>query len=159
MMLTRRNDVVIDFDIAKVTEYSKDNPVFYVQYAHVRALSILNNAKENNPEAYDKFQNNQINFSLLGSPEELSLIKNLASWPKVLESSAIFFEPHRIAFYLQGLAAEFHALWNLNNVDGNYRFITHDEELTVSRLALAMSVKILIAQGLDLMGVEPMRKM
>jgi arginyl-tRNA synthetase len=160
MMLTRRNDAVIDFDIAKVVEYSKENPVFYVQYAHVRIVSILNNAKENLSSAYAILTSNETDLTLLSLDEEISLIKNLASWPKVLESSAIFFEPHRIAFYLQSIASDFHALWNLNKDGVGYRFVVADSDnLTASRLSMAMALKIIIAQGLNLMGVKPMEKM
>jgi arginyl-tRNA synthetase len=160
MMLTRRNDIVLDFDVAKVVEYSKDNPVFYVQYAHVRAVSILNNAKENLSQAYEMLSSQKIDLSLLALEEEMTLIKNLATWPKVLESSVIFFEPHRVAFYLQSIASDFHGLWNLSKDGNNYRFITaQDNKLTAARLALVLSVQIIVAQGLKLMGAEPMQKM
>jgi arginyl-tRNA synthetase len=160
MMLTRRNDMLLDFDVAKVVEMSKDNPVFYVQYAHVRCCSILKNAQETALTAFNIFSQDKADFANLALQEEIDLIKNLASWPKVLESSAIFFEPHRIAFYLQSLASQFHSLWNLSNQDESYRFILseHDQK-TAARLALCKAVSIIIAQGLNIMGVEPMQKM
>jgi arginyl-tRNA synthetase len=157
MMLTRKNDMIIDFDIDLVKEYSKDNPVFYVQYAHVRATSILNNAPL---IACKLLQDMRANLELLVLDSEITLIKKLAQWPKVLEGSAISYEPHRIVFYLQSLASDFHTLWNFNQDNQNYRFIDQDNlEQTSARLALAQSVKIIVAQGLNLMGVQAMEKM
>jgi arginyl-tRNA synthetase len=159
-MLTRKNDMIIDFDISLVKEYSKDNPVFYVQYAYVRATSILNNAKENFLDAYEAFEQGAINLELLSLDSEITLIKKLALWPKILESSAIFYEPHRTVFYLQSLASDFHSLWNFNQDNQNYRFINQESlKKTSARLALAQSVRIVVAQGLNLMGVTPMQKM
>ena len=158
MMLTRRNDAMLDFDVEKVVEMSKDNPVFYVQYAHVRTCSILRNAEENAPKAYRDFVSDKIDFSLITLKQEIDLIKNLAAWPKVLESSALFFEPHRIGLYLQSIAASFHSLWNLNFDGQNYRFIT-DDNLTAARLGMAKAVQNVIAQGLDIMGVKAINKM
>ena len=159
MMLTRKNDVVVDFDVAKVVEFSKDNPVFYVQYAYVRICSILTNAKEKIPHALTKLNTGQINFSLLILEQELDLIKTIAQWPKILESSALFFEPHRVVFYLQNLASQFHHLWSLQINSAAYRFVTEDADVTASRLSLACAAQILLRQGLEWLGVEPVEKM
>jgi arginyl-tRNA synthetase len=160
MMLTRKNDMIIDFDIELAKEYSKNNPVFYVQYAHVRTVSILNNASNNFPDAYKALQKEDVNLELLSLEGEIALIKKLAFWPKALEGSAIFHEPHRIVFYLQSLASQFHALWDFNQDGQSYRFIDQEDlQKTSARLMLVQSVKIIIAQGLSLMGVEVMEKM
>lgn len=160
MMLTRRNDATLDFDLVKVKEQSKENPIFYVQYAHVRTISILSKAKEIMPEAYDNFKANEYNLSLLSSEEEIEIIKLLAMWSKTLESAAKYFEPHRIAFYLINLASRFHTLWNFGKENNDYRFvIENNKELTSARLALAKSIQKIIASGLEVIGVEPVDKM
>lgn len=160
IMLTRKNDVTLDFDLDKVKEQSKDNPVFYVNYAHVRALSIINNAKDSCPVGHDIYEGLKGDLNLLMSEEEIQLMKQLASWPKILEGAAIHFEPHRIAFYLQNLAASFHALWNLGKENNDYRFvIENDENLTAARLMLVDAVRIVINNGLKVIGVEAVEKM
>lgn len=160
IMLTRKNDITLDFDLDKVKEQSRDNPVFYVNYAHVRALSILNNAKDTCMEAYDIFQGRKSDAALLMSEEEIQLMKLLASWPKIVEGAAIHFEPHRIAFYLQSLAATFHSLWNLGKENNDYRFVIDgDVNLTAARLMLVDAVRIIIDSGLRVIGVNPMEKM
>lgn len=160
IMLTRKNDIALDFDLVKVKEQSKDNPVFYVQYAHVRTISILEKAKESMPKAYGKFLENEYDLSLLSSEEEIEIIKLLASWSKVLEISAKYFEPHRVAFYLINLASKFHALWNFGKENNDYRFLIEDNiELTTARLALAKSIQKIIKVGFDVIGVTPMNKM
>ena len=160
IMLTRKNDIGLDFDIVKVKEQSKDNPVFYVNYAYVRIGSIMKNAKEQMPELAQILQNKSVDLGLLSSEEEIQIIKFLASWPKVLEGASIHFEPHRIAFYLQNLAAYFHGLWNLGKENNNYRFIVDDNhQLTAARIILANAVRNVIYAGLDIIGVEPMEKM
>lgn len=160
MMMTRKNDIILDFDLAKVKEQSKDNPVFYVQYAYVRAGSIINNAASQLPESYQKLENKQYDLSLLSSKEELELIKLLASFPKVIEGAALHFEPHRIAFYLQSIASLFHSLWNLGKENNNYRFIIENNiELTASRLALIKAMQQVIHAGFDIIGVDIINKM
>ncbi len=160
MMLTRKNDSILDFDLERVKELSKDNPVFYVQYAHVRTVSILNNGIENARKASEIFQNKEYNLSLLSSEEEIQLIKLLATWPKVIESAAYSFEPHRLAFYLQAVAAKFHSLWNLGRENNDYRFIIEDDmELTAARFALVQAVGKIIAHGFEIMGITPLDKM
>ncbi|MDN3029909.1 MAG: arginine--tRNA ligase [Candidatus Tisiphia sp.] len=160
IMLTRKNDITLDFDLAKVKEQSKDNPVFYVQYAYVRTMSILEKAKESMPKVYNKFLEKEYDLSLLSTEEEIEIIKLLASWSKILEVSAKYFEPHRIAFYLINLASKFHALWNFGKENNDYRFLIEDNiELTVARLALAKSIQKIIKVGFDVIGVTPMNKM
>lgn len=160
IMLTRKNDAPLDFDLQKVREQSKDNPVFYVQYAHVRSLSIIASSKDVSKDGYDKFINNDFDLSLLSSEKELQLIKLLASWPKMLEASAKYFEPHRIAFYLLNLAGEFHAFWNFGKENNDYRFVIEgNADLTASRLALARAVQMVLAKGFELVGIVPLEKM
>lgn len=160
MMLTRRNDATIDFDFEKIKEHSKDNPVFYVQYAHVRTHSIIANAAENIKDAYDKFMVGEYDLSLLSSEEEIQLIKLLASWPRVLAAAAKYFEPHRVAYYLIDVASIFHSIWHLGKEDKHYRFnIVNNPDLTSSRLALAKATQKIIANGFSVIGVTPMDKM
>jgi arginyl-tRNA synthetase len=160
IMLTRRNDMPLDFDFVKVKEQSKDNPVFYVQYAHVRTKSILAKAREMVPAAYDKFMAEDFDLSLLSSEEEIQLIKLLAVWPKILASSAKHCEPQRIAYYLIDVASRFHSIWNLGKENSDYRFnIENDVELTAARLAMAESIRKIIAGGFEVIGVTPMDKM
>ena len=160
IMLTRRNDMTLDFDFAKVKEQSKDNPVFYVQYAHVRTKSILAKAKKDIPLAYEIFMNQEFNLSLLNSEEEIQLIKLLASWSKILSSAAITREPQRIAYYLIDISSRFHSIWNLGKENNDYRFnIEDNKELTAARLAFAEGVRKIIASGFELIGVTPLNKM
>jgi arginyl-tRNA synthetase len=160
MMISRKNDSVLEFDLEKVKEQTKDNPVFYVQYAHVRALSILENAREKLPVAYDLFIKNEYDLTHLESEKELQLIKLLAAFSKTIESCAQFFEPHRLVLYLEDIAAKFHALWTLGKDGANYRFIVeNNEELTCSRLALAKAVQLVVAEGLKLIGIKALDRM
>lgn len=160
MMLTRENNKTLDFDLVKVKEQSKENPIFYVQYAHVRTLSILSKAMETIPQSYNSFEAGTYDLSLLSSEEEIEIIKLLASWTKTLETAAKYFEPHRVAFYLINLASKFHALWNFGKENNDYRFIIENNvELTTARLALAKAIQKIIASGLEVIGVEPMTRM
>ncbi|HJD53844.1 MAG TPA: arginine--tRNA ligase [Rickettsia endosymbiont of Proechinophthirus fluctus] len=160
MMLTRQNDKPLDFDLVKVKEQSRENPIFYVQYAHVRTISILSKARELMPESYNNFESGKYDLSLLSSEEEIEIIKLLASWTKTLEASAKYFEPHRIAFYLINLASKFHSMWNFGKENSEYRFVIEsNKELTLARLALASAIQKVIASGLEVIGVEPMNKM
>jgi arginyl-tRNA synthetase len=160
MMLTRRSDMIIDFDFEKVREQSKDNPVFYVQYAHVRACSIINNAATTIQHAYDQYMCSDYDLSLLESEEEIQLIKLLASWPRILAGAAKYFEPQRIAYYTIDVAYQFHSIWNLGKEDKTYRFnILDNTELTAARLALVEATRLVIANGLEIMGVTPIKKM
>jgi arginyl-tRNA synthetase len=161
MMLTRRNDQALDFDFAKVTEQSKDNPVFYVQYAHARAASVMRHAAEAFPQ--DDLSDAALAeapLDRLADPAELALIRQLAMWPRLVEGAAEAHEPHRIAFYLQEVAAQFHMLWNKGRDDATLRFIlTADPALTRARLALVRGVAIAVAAGLGVIGVEPVEEM
>ncbi|MFO1243031.1 MAG: arginine--tRNA ligase [Rickettsiales bacterium] len=161
IMLTRKPEQPLDFDLAKVTEQSKDNPVFYVQYAHARCKSLLRLAREEMPEAVQASENpEEKHLSMLASTAELGLIKRLASWPRTVESAALAGEAHRIAYFLQDIAAEFHAFWNLGNDDISLRFIQKDAiDKTVARLAMARAVAFVIASGLQVLGVEPVEEM
>jgi arginyl-tRNA synthetase len=161
IMLTRKNDAPLDFDFARITEQSKDNPVFYVQYAHARLRSIRRNASAELPEAVKLSGNADIEtMKLLTHPEELALIRLMCSWPRIVESAAVNLEPHRIAFYLHDLAAAFHSLWNQGNSDVDLRFIIKDNiKLTAARVALAHGLSCVIASGLMVLGVEPVEEM
>jgi arginyl-tRNA synthetase len=161
IMLTRRNDQALDFDFAKVTEQSRDNSVFYVQYAHARAASVMRHAVEQFPEAdLSDTALSASPFEALADPAELALIRQLAGWPRLIESAAEAHEPHRIPFYLQEVAALFHALWNKGKDEATLRFILAAEPaLTRARLALVRAVAIVIASGLAVIGVEPVQEM
>ncbi|MBW6523314.1 arginine--tRNA ligase [Sphingomonas sp. RHCKR47] len=152
-MLTRRADAQMDFDFAKVVEASKDNPVFYVQYAHARVASLHRRAAEAGIAAEGA------DLSRLDT-EELSLVKLAAQFPRVVETAAAAREPHRIAFYLYDLAAEFHAAWNVGNDRPDRRYlIADDHAVTAARLSLAAGIGQIIRNGLSIMGVEAVSEM
>ena len=161
IMLTRRNDQALDFDFAKVTEQSRDNPVFYVQYAHARASSVMRHAVEELPaEQLTDAALAEADLALLSDPTELSLIRLLSGWPRLVESAAEAHEPHRIAFYLQEVAAAFHLLWTKGRDEAQLRFIVSgDPGLTRARLALVRGVAIVVASGLAVIGVTPAEEM
>jgi arginyl-tRNA synthetase len=153
IMLTKRPDTMLDFDFAKVVEASKDNPVFYVQYAHARISSLKRKAAEAGLQA------GEADLDLLDA-EELALVRHASHYPRVVEAAALAHEPHRIAFYLYDLAATFHALWNRGNDDPARRFLIDGEpRLSAARLALAGAVAQVIGNGLALMGVEAAEEM
>ncbi|VAV96930.1 Arginyl-tRNA synthetase, partial [hydrothermal vent metagenome] len=161
IMLTRKNDASLDFDFARVTEQSKDNPVFYVQYAHARVHSVLRKARAAYP-ALDMSKTSLAgaDMSIFTDSSELSLIRNMMNWPRFVKSAALAREPHRIAYYLYELASEFHALWNKGNDNLDLRFIIEDDiEKTRARLALISAVRDIIASGLNILGVEPVTEM
>ncbi|SFV33067.1 arginine--tRNA ligase [Hyphomicrobium facile] len=156
MMLYRKNQETLDFDFAKVTEQSKDNPVFYVQYAHARAASVLRNAVEQvagldiSVEALEK-----ADLSILTDPGELDLIRRLASFPRLIEGAATAHEPHRVAFYLYDLASALHTQWTRGNDSPHLRFIqANDGVATSARLGLIFATKTVIRSGLQILGVE-----
>ena len=156
-MLTRKNDASLDFDLVKVNEQSRDNPVFYVQYAHARSHSVRNLAAETFPgiDLSDAALANA-DLSRLTDSDELSLIKSIAAWPRLIDSAAEAHEPHRLAFYLYDLAAAFHALWSKARGEPGLRFVVADDrELTLARLALVRATAGVVASGLRVMGVEP----
>jgi arginyl-tRNA synthetase len=160
MMLFRKNDAVLDFDLAKVLEQSKDNPVFYVQYGHARGHSIFKNAREVIPDlphedgARAAFLGDAA-VERLTDPAELSLLRQLAQYPRLIDAAAAAHEPHRIAFYLYDLASEFHALWTRGRDLPYLRFIiNNDAEITKARLALVQGVVSVLASGLAVLGVH-----
>ena len=161
IMLTRKNDAGLEFDFAKVTEQSKDNPVFYVQYAHARVNSVMRMAADElGADAVGANAVHGANLSRLSDANELSLIKLLTQWPRIVESAATAHEPHRIAFYLGDVAAEFHGLWNKGKDDKSLRFVIADDaELTLARLAMIRAVANVIASGLQVFGVTPVEEM
>ena len=137
IMLTRKNDAPLEFDFAKVTEQSKDNPVFYVQYAHARICSVFRNAARGRDGAARRPTLAEADLGLLADPAELALLREMASFPRVLEGAAQQFEPHRVAFYLYDLASAFHALWTRGKEEPSLRFLLADDaELTRARLAM-----------------------
>ena len=161
IMLTRRNDAPLEFDLRKVLEQSRDNPVFYVQYAHARACSALRRGAEIVPE--NELTPAALAFAdltCLDDPAELDLIRRLCQWPRVLAGAAIAHEPHRIAYHLQELAGAFHLLWTRGKDDARLRFVDAERPSeTRARLALISGVRIVIAEGLALFGVEPVQEM
>ncbi|HXP30824.1 MAG TPA: arginine--tRNA ligase [Stellaceae bacterium] len=161
VMLTRRNDQTLDFDFAKVVEQSKDNPVFYVQYAHARASSVLRHARDSfSADALAPAALARAPLDRLAEPEEIALIRQLANWPRLIASAAEMHEPHRIAFYLHDLAAAFHGLWTKGKDDESLRFLVSGaSELTLARLALVQGVAFVVASGLRVFGVEPVEEM
>jgi arginyl-tRNA synthetase len=158
-MLTRKNDAPLDFDFDKVTEQSKDNPVFYVQYANARVNSVLSKAREADI-AVDDATLAQADLTNIGHEAELAVAKKLAEWPRLVEIAAKGHEPHRIAFYLYDLASEFHGLWNKGNDDLSLRFLQDgDNATTQAKIALIRSVSVVIAAGLGILGVTPAEEM
>lgn len=161
IMLTRRNDQTMDFDFKKVTEQSRENPVFYVQYAHARCHSVLRHAAEALDGA-DLSSSGLAPVVLDGltDPAELGLMKLLLGWPRTVEGAAEAHEPHRIAFYLGEVAAGFHGLWNKGKEDTTLRFLVDDDrDLTLARLALVRATQTVIASGLAVIGVEPVEEL
>ena len=156
MMLFRKNDAVLEFDLAKVIEHSRDNPVFYVQYGHARGQSIFRNARAVFPDLPEDIASlaQEAQLERLSDPAELALMRNIALYPRVIEGAAAAHEPHRIAFYLFDLASEFHALYTLGNASPYLRFIIqNDRQMTVARLVLVQGVVTVLASGLELLGV------
>jgi arginyl-tRNA synthetase len=157
MMLYRKNEAPLDFDFAKVTEQSKDNPVFYVQYAHARICSVLRNAEAEGISANGA---GPFGFDQLTDEAEFQLIRRIAEYPRLLEAAAVAHEPHRIAFYLYELASDFHALWNKGKELPQLRFILPDQPaLTVARLAFLRAIRYCLANGLGILGVRPIAEM
>ncbi|MEC8121696.1 MAG: DALR anticodon-binding domain-containing protein, partial [Pseudomonadota bacterium] len=152
IMLTRRSEQTLDFDFAKVTEQSRDNPVFYVQYAHARACSVLRQVGDDVPAAAA--------LDRLTHPAEMDVLRQLASWPRLVISAANAHEPHRVAFYLMDLAASFHALWTAGRETPELRFIREDEAaLTAARLRLVKATALVIRSGLGVLAIEAREEM
>ena len=158
VMLTRKNDAMLDFDFDKVMEQSRENPVFYVQYAHARVASVLRKASEAGVDVDDATLQGA-DMSLISHEAELGLAAKLAEWPRLVETAARSNEPHRIAFYLYELAGTFHALWNRGNDLPELRFVQDDPKVTQSKIALARAVSVVIAAGLGILGVTPAQEM
>ena len=158
-MLTRKNDAPLDFDFDKVLEQSKDNPVFYVQYAHARVRSVLRKAAEAGIAADDATLG-AADLSKLDDDAEQAVMKKLAEWPRLVEIAARANEPHRVAFFLYELASDFHTLWNRGNEDTSLRFLQEGDAATSqAKIALARSVAVVISAGLGILGVEPAEEM
>lgn len=161
VMLMRKTNADMDFDLDKVKEQSRDNPVFYVQYAHARAHSVLRMAKEQLPEAYHLSATpGGADLNLLKHEAELGLIKLLAAFPRLIEQAAIAHEPHRVIYYLQDVASAFHGLWNVGSKDADIRMIQPEQPaLTTARLTLARAAAGVVASGLAVCGVAPVEEL
>lgn len=160
IMLTRKNDQVLEFDFEKVKEQSRDNPAFYVQYANARVHSILRNANDQDPKYLERIKEKSYDLKLLNTAEDLHIIKLIASWPKVVELACIHQEPHRIAFFLIDLASEFHSFWSKGNENINLRFIRANEfEVSLSRLILAKAISSTIVSGLEVLNIKAIEQM
>ena len=158
-MLTRKNDAPLDFDFDKVLEQSKDNPVFYVQYANARVNSVLGKAQAAGIVVDDATLAG-VDFTKLSHDAELAVAKKLAEWPRLVEIAARGHEPHKIAFYLYDLASEFHGLWNRGNDDMSLRFLQDgDNDTTQAKIAMIRAVSVVIASGLGILGVTPVDEM
>ena len=159
VMLTRKNDAALDFDFQKVLEQSRENPVFYVQYAHARIKSVIRKAEELDIDISDSALS-ETNLTGLTHSSELSLIKKIAEWPRLVEVAARLYEPHRIAFYLFDLSSQLHAHWSKGSDNPDLRFLHNDNLVkTQSKIALARAVSIVISSGLAILGVKPAEKM
>ena len=159
VMLTRKNDAPLDFDFDKVLEQSKENPVFYVQYAHARVSSVLRKAEEAGIDVSDAALR-AADLSINTHDAELALAKKLAEWPRLVEIAARAHEPHRVAFYLYDLASELHALWNRGNDTLELRFLQDgDSATTQAKIAQARAVGVVISAGLGILGVTPVNEM
>jgi arginyl-tRNA synthetase len=164
-MLYRKNDAVLDFDLAKVIEHTRENPVFYVQYGHARGQSVFRNAREEMPDLPETATARAAllktaQLDRLSDAGEISLLRRIALYPRTIEAAALAHEPHRIAFYLYELASEFHALWTRGKDLPHLRFIIqNDRETTAARLALVEGIVTILASGLALLGVRAPEEM
>lgn len=160
MMLTRKNDAPLDFDFSLVKQQNRDNPVFYVQYAHARICSVLRNAESAQIPDLEDLQLSQAELDPLVEEAELALIRQIANFPRIMKSAAEALEPHRLVFYVQELAAGFHALWNLGKDNATLRFILEEDAgVTRARLALLRATALTIANCLHIIGVEAQQEM
>jgi arginyl-tRNA synthetase len=157
-MLTRKSDAALDFDFDKVVEQSKENPVFYVQYAHARICSVLRKAAADGVDVSDATLAT-VDLSGMAHPAEFALAGKLAEWPRLVEIAARTHEPHRIATYLSELAAELHGLWNRGNDASELRFVQDDPATTQAKIALARATAVVISAGLGILGVTPVQEM
>ncbi|MBF0166682.1 MAG: arginine--tRNA ligase [Alphaproteobacteria bacterium] len=161
IMLTRKNDAQLDFDLDKVREQSRDNPVFYVQYAHARACSVARHGAEMfEGDDLSDAALSRLDLSALTDSDEMALIRLMAGWPRLIEAAAESHEPHRLAYYLGDLAGGFHSLWNRGRDEAELRFLIAEKpELSLARLALVRGLAVVIASGLKVFGVEPVLEM
>lgn len=161
MMIFRKNDATLDFDLAKVVEQSKDNPVFYVQYAHARCASIFRQAKEAFPDLdLSPDALSQADLGALTDEAEIGIVKQIAAYPRMIEAAAQAHEPHRVAFYVHDLASAFHSLWNKGKDSPQLRFVNQtDRSLTLARLAFVHAVRSVLASGLAVAGVAAPEEM
>jgi arginyl-tRNA synthetase len=160
MMISKKNDVPMDFDLVKIKEHSRDNPVFYVHYAHARAQSVLRKAQDLCPEAIKILEGPSLNLNPLIQKEEIALIRKFSEWPKIVTDVALSGEVHRIVFYLQEIAVSFHSLWDLCGTENSYRFIVRENiNLTASRLLLVKGMISILNQGFSVIGINPMNVM
>jgi len=158
-MLTRKNDATLDFDFARVLEQTRENPVFYVQYAHARVASVLRKAAAAGIDVKDAALGGA-DLSVLTHEAELVVARKLAEWPRLVETAARTHEPHRVAFYLYDLASDLHALWNRGHDEPDLRFIQEDApETSQAKIALARAVAVVISAGLGILGVTPADEM
>ena len=156
IMLTRQSNQTLEFDYARALDQSKDNPYFYVQYAHARICSVLNHAQE----MFGDVDVMAADLDKLNRPELLDIVKVMAQWPRIIEQAASAREPHRVAFYLQDLASAFHALWNAGRDDATLRFlIENDKDLSLAHIALITAVKNVLTSALSVIGVEPLNEL
>jgi len=156
IFLTRRSDAHLDFDLEVAKRQSDENPVYYVQYAHARICNIINFAEDQGLPLPDP---DEINLELLTLPEEINLIKQLSSYPELVEGCALSLEPHRITIYLNELVSNFHRYYHLGKLKGKHRVVNEDLELSKSRLWLVNTIRIVIKNALDLIGVSAPEKM
>jgi arginyl-tRNA synthetase len=153
IMLTRQSNQTLEFDYARALDQSKDNPYFYVQYAHARACSVMKHARD----MFGEFDIADADLDKLNRVETLDVIKTLSVWPRLIEQAAQAREPHRVAFYLSDLASAFHSWWNMGREDATLRFLIEDDRgLSIAHLALVSAVKTTIASALNVIGVEPL---
>jgi arginyl-tRNA synthetase len=159
MMMYRKNEAPLEFDFDKVTEQSKDNPVFYVQYAYARISSVIRKLPKDSKD-FNLKNFNKCDLELLTNDHEIDLIRKMLDWDSIIETSVTLYEPHRIAYYLYELSAVFHSLWNQGKVDSNLRFIEiENDKLSYARVALILSVQKTIKSGLDILGVSAPEEM
>ena len=160
MMVVRKNDAPLDFDYDLVKEQTRDNPIFYVQYAHARICSVIRKVEDEGLFLVNDGTILESNFTLLSNSDDIELIKIISSFPKIIEQAAIYKEPHRVAFYLRDIASSFHSYWNLGNENNNLKVVNiNNLEETKARLALIISVGITISEGLRLLGIKALEEL
>ena len=160
MMVIRKNDAPLDFDYDLVKEQTRDNPIFYVQYAHARICSVIRKVEDEGLFSVNDETILESNFTLLSNSDDIELIKIISSFPKIIEQAAIYKEPHRVAFYLRDIASSFHSYWNLGNENNNLKVVNiNNLEETKARLALIISVGITISEGLRLLGIKALEEL